>query len=134
MKRILSIIMCFVLLMAAASVVSASGETGVYEYEINNVEYTVEFEDNDISPDKMQVIAETLVGLRDGSVQTYGLMCTLFGHDLVTKAVYVTEHKVRASIPRCLRHTYHVTYCEDCDYTKEQVLISSAYVDCCPLG
>ncbi len=131
MKRILSIIMCFVLLMAAASVVSASGETGVYEYEINNVEYTVEFVDNDISPDKMQMIAETLVGLRDGSVQTYGLGCTLFGHDLVTKTVYVTEHKVRTSAPRCLQHTYNVTYCEDCDYTKEQKLVASTYIACC---
>ena len=134
MKRIVSIIMCLVLFTAAIPVVSASDENGVYIYEIDGVEYTVEFVDDDISPDKMEMIAETLVGLRDGSAQTYGLGCTLFGHDYVTKAVLVTEHKVRASIPRCLQHTYNVTYCEDCDYTKSQVLVSSIYIDCCPLG
>lgn len=132
MKRIICALMCLVLLLATASVASASGETGVYEYEINNVEYTVEFEDENISPEKMEMIAESLLGLRDESVQTYGLGCTLFGHDWVTKTVYVTEHKVYATAPRCLKHTYHVTYCEDCDKTKEEKLVSSAYVDCCP--
>lgn len=132
MKRIVTIMMCFVLLIGASSVVSATGETGVYEYEINNIEYTVEFEDNNISPDTMEMIAETLVGLRDGSAQTYGLGCTLFGHDYVTEKVYVTEHKARASVPRCLKRKYNVTYCEDCDYTKSQVLVSSVYIDCCP--
>jgi hypothetical protein len=132
MKRIICALMCFVLLMATTSVASASNQSGVYEYEINNVEYTVEFEDKTISPEKMEMIAETLLGLRDNSTQTYGLGCTLFGHDWVTKGVFVTEHKKRTTAPRCLRHTYNVTYCEDCDETKETVLISSGYVDCCP--
>lgn len=131
MKKIISIIMCFVLLIATASVVSASGNAGVYEYEINNVEYTVEFEDKSISPDTMEMIAESLLGLRDDSAQTYGLGCTLFGHDWVTKTVFVREHKVYATAPRCLRHTYNVTYCEDCDNVKEEKLVSSAYIDCC---
>ena len=133
MKRIISVIMCFALLLSATSVVSAASEASVCEYVVNNVEYTVEFENNALSADKKQVIAEILVGLRDGSAQTYGLGCTLFGHDLITDTVYVTEHKVRTSIPRCLRHTYHVTHCEDCDYTKSTTLISSTSVNCCPV-
>jgi hypothetical protein len=124
--------MCFILLTATASVASASNETSVYEYEINNVEYTVEFEDKSVSPEKMEMIAETLLGLRDDSSQTYGLGCTLFGHDWLTKTVFVTEHKVYTTTPRCLRHTYNITYCEDCDKVKEEKLVSSAYVDCCP--
>lgn len=134
MKRMISALMCLVLFIATAFAVSASGDAGVYEYEINGIEYTVEFEDENISPDKKAIIAETLLGLRDTSVQTYGLGCTLFGHDWVTKTVFVTEHKVYATIPRCLRHTYDVTYCEDCDKTKSETLISSVYIDCCPLG
>jgi len=134
MKRIICALMCFVLLIATSSVVSASNETGVYEYEINGTEYTVEFEDENISPDKKEIIAETLLGLRDDSAQTYGLGCTLFGHDWVTKTVFVTEHKVYTTIPRCLRRTYDVTYCEDCDKTKEQTLFSTTPIDCCPLG
>lgn len=134
MKRIICALMCFVLLIATGTVVSASNETGVYEYEINNVEYTVEFEDKSISPDTMEMIAESILGLRDDYAQTYGLGCTLFGHDWVTKTVFVTEHKVYATIPRCLRHTYHVTYCEDCDKTKEETLFSTTLVNCCPLG
>lgn len=131
MKRIISALMCIVLLMAGASVASATGDNGVYQYEINGTEYTVEFEDKDINPDTMEVLAETLVGLRDESVQTYGLGCVLFGHDWVTKTVYVTEHKVRAASPRCNILTYDITYCEDCDKVKEEVLISTSRANCC---
>ncbi|MBQ3080872.1 MAG: hypothetical protein IJC49_00285 [Clostridia bacterium] len=132
MKRIISAFLCLVLFVSAAITVTATGDNGVYCYEIDGVEYTVEFADEDIAPETMEIIAETLVGLRDGSAQTYGLGCTLFGHDWVTKLVYVTQHKVRASVPRCKQDIYEVTYCEDCDKTKEQVLVDSVYINCCP--
>lgn len=131
MKRIISALMCLVLLCAAASSVSAAGDNGVYRYEIDGVEYTVTFEDDSLSSETAEAIAETVVGLRDGSVHTYGLGCTLFGHDWAVKQAYVTQHKARANAPRCIRRTYDVTYCEDCDEIKEQLLVSSKYISCC---
>jgi len=131
MKRIISAVMCIVLLMAGASVASAAGDNGIYQYEIDGVEYTVEFENKDIAPDTMEALAQDLVGLRDESVQTYGLGCILFGHDWVTEVTYVTQHKVRAASPRCNKLTYEITYCEDCDETKEQVLVSTTRIYCC---
>ncbi len=134
MKRTICALICFVLLMTTATNVSASDNADIYEYEINGAEYTVEFEDESIASDKKVMIAEMLLGLRDDSAQTYGLGCTLFGHDWITKTVFVTEHKVYTTIPRCLRQTYHVTYCEDCDETKEPILVSTTPIDCCPLN
>ena len=133
MKRIISALMCVVLLLTAGVAVSATGDNVAYNYEIDGVEYTVEFLNADIPSDTKQIIAETLVGLRDGSVQTYGLGCTLFGHDYVTEEIVVIEHRVRAAAPRCDRRAYDVTYCEDCDYIKEQELISVRGIFCCPV-
>ncbi len=132
MKRIISALMCLVLLCVAASSVSAAGDNGVYRYEIDGVEYTVTFEDDGLSSDAEEAIAESLVGLRDDSAHTYGLGCILFGHDWAVRQAYVTQHKARATEPRCIMRTYDVTYCEDCDEIKERLLVSSVYISCCP--
>lgn len=133
MKKAFCILMCLIIFVAASMpVVSAYGETVALEYEVDGVHCIVEFENSSISVDKMQIIAEKLVGIRDDSVQTYGLGCTLFGHDLVTEGAFVTYHKQRASEPRCLRKTYEITYCEDCDDYYEEVLLFSYYIPCCP--
>ncbi len=132
MKRIVNVLLCVILLMTAGFAVSATGDNGVYNYEINGEEYTVSFEDESLSADTKQIIAESLVGLRDGSAQTYGLGCTLFGHDYITKQVSVIHHKVRTIVPRCDLKLYNVTICEDCDYIKSQTLYSTNSIDCCP--
>ena len=133
MKKIICLLMCMVLFVAASvSMASAADTAPVLEYELEDTHYTIEFEDDDISPEKQQFIAHKLLGLDDGSVQTRGLGCTLFGHDLATKTVYRITHKHRAAVPRCLRKTYEITYCEDCDDYYEEELLFSFYIDCCP--
>jgi len=131
MKRIISILICAFVLMTTAAVIAAASDNGVYVYVIDDTEYTVEFSDNSISAEKKELIAQSLVGLTDDSAQTYGLGCTLFGHDYKYTTSAVTIHKAYTSAPRCQRSIYDVTYCEDCDYS-EQTLVSIRRIDCCP--
>ena len=61
---------------------------------------------------------------------SYGLMCTLFGHDEQLHSVSAIEHKVRASNPRCLETDYKVTTCSRCEYENIEVL-AEIYISCC---
>lgn len=132
MKKIISVLICVAVLMTAATVFAAATDNGVYVYEVDETEYTVEFTDNNVSAEKQECIAQSLVGVKDESIQTYGLGCLLFGHDYKYTTTFVITHKVRTYAPRCKRETYDVTYCEDCDYT-EQTLVATSYIVCCPV-
>ncbi len=132
MKRTISILICTLILMTAMTFVAAANDlTNTYVYEADGVEYTVNFEDSTVSIEKQEIIAQRLIGLNDSNVQTYGLGCTLFGHDYAYTTASVITHKVRTYSPRCKKEMYDVTYCEDCDYT-EQTLTSTSYISCCP--
>jgi len=61
---------------------------------------------------------------------TYGLTCTLLGHNFDYTRVYKITHEVRATAPRCLKKTYEHAMCTRCDY-EESTLVSSAYIACC---
>ncbi len=132
MKKIISVLICAAVLMTATTVFAAATDNGVYVYEVDETEYTVEFTDNNVSAEKQELIAQSLVGVKDESIQTYGLGCLLFGHDYKYTTTFVITHKVRTYDPRCKRETYDITYCEDCDYT-EQTLVSTVYIVCCPV-
>lgn len=131
MKKIISVLMTVLMLMTALTVwASANAETDTYVCEVDGVEYTVEFEGDALSAEKKEAIAQKLIGTEDSSVQTYGLGCTLFGHDYTYNTVRVITHKVRATAPRCQQDTYDTTGCEDCDYF-EQTLVNISYIYCC---
>ena len=121
-----------VLITTLAVTASASGEsTNVYTYTVEDTEYTVIFSGSSIPQEKQETIAQRLIGADDSSAQTYGLGCTLFGHDYLYDTVYVIKHKAKSLSPRCERMTYNITYCEDCDYFEETP-VSSRYIVCCP--
>lgn len=133
MKKIISVLIAVLILMTVTTVFSAATEenTAKYSYLVDNTEYTVEFSNSAASDEKQEAVAKKLIGLNDSSTQTYGLGCILFGHDYVYDTVYVITHKAKTYSPRCKEDTYDVTYCEDCDYT-EQELIGTNYIACCP--
>ena len=108
-----------------------SENTTTYTYKTEDAEYTVIFSNSSMSQEKQEAIAQKLIGLDDSSVQTYGLGCTLFGHDYLYDRVHVVTHKVNSTSPRCKRQTYDITYCEDCDYYEEK-LLNTTYINCCP--
>ncbi len=133
MKKLTCLLISILIVMSSvcicATATSASNNT--YTYKIENVTYTIEFEDNNLAPDKQSIVAEKLIGLDAGEVQTYGLGCVLFGHDYQYTTASVVQHKAATYAPRCKKQSYDVKYCEDCDYT-EQTLKAVNYINCCP--
>lgn len=133
MKKTIRVLAFLLVIITVLTVVaSATGEnTTTYTYETEDAEYTVIFSNSSMSQEKQEAIAQKLIGLDDSSVQTYGLGCTLFGHDYLYDRVHVVTHKVYSTSPRCKRQTYDITYCEDCDYYEEK-LVAVTYIECCP--
>ena len=131
MKKKMCLLICFCILMVSmCTTVSASDTHSMYEFVIDDISYTVEFEDSNMSQETQMDIAELLIGSESCNATPANIWCDIFGHDLVTSTASVITHKVRASEPRCKKQTYNVTACEDCDYS-EQTLLSTAYIYCC---
>lgn len=132
MKKNIRFLACVLILMTFMTVASSavSENTASYTYETDGTEYTVIFSDNSIPTEKQEAIAQKLIGIEGSSAQTYGLGCTLFGHDYLYDTVDVITHKAKTYTPRCKQDTYDVTYCEDCDYC-EQTLVAETYIHCC---
>lgn len=132
--KTIKIMIAFALCVAFSLSFSANTvQTSEIFYE--NEETTVIFStDSILSIDKKQIIADKLVYGNDSienNVSTYS-WCWLTGHDLVSETVYVIDHKVRTTVPRCDRKTYEVESCTKCDYVQE-TLISSIKYTCCPV-
>lgn len=124
MKKIISILLCAVLLCSLSfSTVYAT------EVESENEEAFVEFiHEEGISEELKAKIENHLLG--KPSVESRGILCTIFGHDLVSTITTQITHKASATAPRCLEETYEVKTCEDCDYVNS-TLISRGYIYCC---
>lgn len=133
MKKILIIlIMTTIVVSALPLITNASGTKNELEYEMEDKHCTVVFEDA-IPEGKRELIAKRLLGIEVESAETYGLMCTLFGHKYGEEGfVDVITHKVRASAPRCRSERYLVKVCTRCD-DMATTLISQTYISCCPV-
>ena len=131
MKKAISILICILVLMISLCTIASATTHNTYVYEVDGNEYTIEFHDNNLTAEEQIIVSNKLLGIYDDTVQTYGLGCTLFGHDYKNTTTSVIHHKVYADAPRCKKEVYDVTYCADCDYTK-QTLLNTTYIYCCP--
>lgn len=131
MKKIISVFMAVVLFVISATLITSASENPVVIITTEDAEYTIEFENTNLSEEKRQTIANNLVLGKENDIQTYGLMCSLFGHKTEENTVFVVSHKYKAISPRCKRDSYLVTTCTRCDY-QEQELYASIYIVCCP--
>ena len=131
MKKIISVFMAVVLFVISATLITSASENPVVIITTEDAEYTIEFENTNLSEEKRQTIANNLVFGKENDIQTYGLMCSLFGHKTEENTVLVVSHKYKAISPRCKRDSYLVTTCTRCDY-QEQELYASIYIVCCP--
>ena len=123
MKKFTCILLCLILFFSFSfSTVSASEATSKDEH----IEFI--FEEN-LSDDLKAKIEAHLLGEPTNS-NTRGILCTIFGHDLVTATTTKITHKVNSNAPRCLKETFKVEACEDCDYTTS-TLMNSTYINCC---
>jgi len=132
MKRITSLLICALIIMTSMCIFASATSSNTKEYNVDGIEYTVEFEDSSISEEKKEIIANALIGNDESDIMPTNILCDIFGHDYKYTTTTVIQHKASSTAPRCKKQTYEVTYCEDCDYTNEK-LITSTYVYCCPV-
>ena len=132
MKKITKI---FALLLAMAfafaPTIYAASATYTYTYHDGNTE--VHITHDGLSEEKLLQLAHLLIeGDIDSDVQIYGLMCTLFGHKLVTTKNEVITHMVFDTYPCCEGKYYTITTCErnNCNYSEIE-LISTERLGCC---
>ena len=132
MKKIISILISACIIMTFLCVVASAQDVNVktYTFETENAHFTVEFNNNNLTEEQERRIAQKLISSEENTIQTFGLGCTLFGHDYKYTSANVITHKYRTSHPRCKKDMYNVKYCEDCDYTEE-TLTTTTYIVCC---
>lgn len=130
MKKTIGLLICALMLLTIMCITVAA-DTNIYTYEVDGIEYTVKFEDENIPNEKKAAIAISLISTDETEIMPANILCDIFGHDYLYTTASVIEHKAYANAPRCRQETYDVTYCEDCDYT-EQTLVNVTYIDCCP--
>lgn len=125
-KKILSLLLA-ISMLACIFVMPANAEEAKADEHIEII-----IESTEISEEtRARAIAfYTNGGEEQEGIATYGLTCTLFGHNLENSKVYKITHKVRTTSPRCLKKTYNYAACTRCDY-EESTLVSSAYIVCC---
>ena len=130
MKKITKMLALLIaMVFAFASTVNATDTT--YIYQEDNIEITITH--SGLSEEKLFRIAQLLIsGESVIDAQTYGLMCTLFGHKLVTTGDEVVTHMVYETYPHCERKYYETTTCErnNCNYAEVELLVTEA-IGCC---
>jgi len=132
MKNIKKLISVFLFIMLLAIVTINCSAAIMYD----NI--TVVFEDDSVLSDEEKEHLTNIVldyhingCTHNETSNTYGLMCTLFGHDEVYNSVSTIEHKVSDTQPRCYRTEYDVITCSRCDY-ESITPVASYYYSCCP--
>ena len=130
MKRLTKILALFLVIVFAFSpAVYATNTT--YTYHSGNTE--VRIKHDSLSEEKLLYLVQLLIEEEDYTdMQTYGIMCTLFGHKLSTGETEVVTHMVYDTYPCCELKQYIVTICErqNCNYSEVD-LISTDRIGCC---
>ena len=86
--------------------------------------------DSTLTEEEKQIVAERIIN-NSTNVQTYGLICNLFGHKNTTEYVTTITHCAYSTAPRCLEEQWELTICTRCEYTETR-RIAFYYIDCCP--
>lgn len=122
-SKLFFIICLFITMLITGLSVGAHDE--LYYYDIEVI-----FQENSVFTDIEKDVIRKSFFEEDKSNETYGLKCTLFGHDYKTEYVTVIQHKVREGNPRCKSEIYETQICEDCSDTQS-TLFSWEYIECC---
>ena len=124
-KRFTSLIISIVLFIGIFVMPTSAS----YTYETDEIEIVIE--NDELSEEmKERIIAYYLDDNHDDDTATYGLTCTLLGHNLENSKTSTITHKARSTAPRCLKKVYNHSACTRCDY-QEATLYSSTYIHCC---
>ncbi len=126
MKKIIAFIMAVTLVFSAMSISVYAEDASEISVTVNGIEFIFEA---GTSKEFIDKFIEDYFNPEDDA-QTYGITCTLLGHDIETTYTNVITHNARTSAPRCLKKTYEVETCTRCDYTSK-TLQSQYYISCC---
>ncbi len=130
MRKFIYILLCAALFLSyTATTVNAHNE-GELSYTVDGYVHSFEFEDDTLTLEEKIAIAETILGIRNGSVAPCSSSC-IDGHDYESTYVYKTTHKVRATSPRCNKTTYNLKQCSVCGYTTTEY-VDTVKIFCCP--
>lgn len=130
MKKLTKIFaLLLAMVFAFAPAIHAANAT--YTYHNGNTEVCITHDG--LSEEKLLQLAQLLAtGETNSDMQAYGLVCTLFGHKLVTTTSDVTTHMVYETYPHCEVKHYRTTLCErnNCNYAETE-LLSTENIGCC---
>ena len=129
MKRIIALIMAVVSVFSVMTF-SASAHETKQETVIVKVGDTEFIFDADTSEEFRQKAIAAHMNPEDDGAQTYGIICDLLGHNLISEDVISIIHNARTSAPRCLKRIYQDDVCTRCDYVNK-TLLSNEYIYCC---
>lgn len=129
MKKIIAFIMAIVSVFSIMTISAFANDTAEETVIVTIEETDFIFSSNTTDEFRSKFIADYITPIDDG-VETYGLTCTLFGHELESSLVTTVTHKKSATAPRCLQEKFNVETCSRCDYSNK-TLISSFYISCC---
>ena len=127
MKKTVSIVLALICLVGCCISASAS-VTEQTIITINNVDVVFN-SSSSLSNEEKQVIA-TILTNGEPNTQTYGLLCTLFGHNNSTEIVTTITHCASSTAPRCLREKWEVVTCSRCG-NVENTRIDYTLIYCC---
>lgn len=125
MKKALSMLLA-VITLVSLTVLPASAEVGAHE----EIEVIIHNQDMDAETKAKIVDFYTSPDAQDEDASTYGITCTLLGHNYEYSTVTTVTHKARATAPRCLQKKYDHGVCTRCD-SQTNTLLNSSYIYCC---
>ncbi len=125
-KRIAALIIAISTLICMMVIPANAAEDKTH----NHVEIIIENENVSEETKQKAIAFYTNGGEETDGASTYGVTCTLLGHNLETSRVTKITHKAKTTAPRCLKKIYNYSTCTRCDY-ETSTLVSSTYISCC---
>ena len=129
MKKIISLVMVIVSLFSVMSMSVYAEDTNenTVSVVVNETEFIF---DGETSEDFREKAIAVYFEENNSEAGTYGLTCTLFGHDFEESIVSAIIHRDKPTDPRCLLQTYKMEACTRCTYAQK-TLLSESYISCC---
>lgn len=124
-SKIIAILLALIMLLSCSQLVAFAQTSETYESD--NI--TIIFH-NEVSETTKEKIITNFTGTISETVESKGLTCSLFGHDLESGTTSTITHKAKSTAPRCLMETYQYQSCSRCDY-YESTFLGSEYIYCC---
>lgn len=128
MKKLTSFLLAILIIMNISFSVNAANSSTQFTYSFENI--TVIFDESTPFSETSRFNIANFIIFGEKNSQTYGLTCTLFGHDYITDYVTTITHNVCESQPKCLREVMEIGECSRCGDTYTNV-INSQLVTCC---